>query len=168
MKRLLTCLLLAGCSAGGETDSSSCYATHAYETDQYSETGLHLHPTINEVGNFYSFLSFEQIEDEYIDLERCMVDTNTPGPNVLFTSFNHIGTSIELAFYSFASQTAYIDTDVEEWLPERNCISDREFLRHEFGHHVLFMNGLDDSHLNEAFPWCSALGPKSCNGEYCE
>lgn len=153
---------LFGCSAGGGSDEYG--ATYSYETDQYSDTGLVLKAN---TGNNYSFISFEQMVAEYIDLERCMVNTNTPGPTIIFQSFDHIGQT-GTAFYVYVSQTAYINTDYKEYLPERNAISDREFLRHEYGHHVLYMNGLDDTHNNPLFQDCSALGPKTCNGEYCD
>lgn len=162
MKKLLPLLILAGCSAGGGSDVYS--GTYSYETDQYSDTGLVLKAN---TGNNYSFISFEQMVAEYIDLERCMVNTNTPGPTIIFQSFKHIGQT-GTAFYVYVSSTAYINTDYSENLPERNAISDREFLRHEFGHHVLYLNGLDETHNNPLFEQCSALGPKTCNGEYCD
>lgn len=167
-------LILVGCSSGGSggdskppANSLACNSQYVYTEHQHGESGLHLHPTVDEIGEFYSHLSFEEIEEEYLDLEKCMVDNMTPGPNVRFTSFNHYGIRLELAAYLYATQTVFIDTDEEEWLPDRNCISDREFLRHEFGHHVLSMNGLDDDHSNPLYAQCSALGPKSCNGQYC-
>ena len=110
----------------------------------------------------------KEMEAEYIDLEACMTNTNTPGPIVEFTSFNDYPFQLELALYYYALQTVFIDTDVEDFLPLRNCISDREFLRHEFGHHVLYLNGVDPGHVNPKFAQCDALGPKTCNGEYCE
>ena len=162
---------LAGCGStgGGSGESgSSCLTTYGYETDQYGNSGLHLFPTITAVGNFYTFISFEQMEAEYIDLEMCVANNNTPGPNVNFTSFNHIGFNAGLAVYSYASQTIYMNTDVDNRDPMRNCISDRKFLRHEYTHHVLFMNGQDSTHNNTSFVQCDALGPKTCNGQYCE
>lgn len=166
---LVILLIVAGCSSY-EGDGSCVHTqrSYGYETDVYGETGLHLLPTITEIGSFASFISFDEMEAEYIDVEMCMANTNTPAPSINFTSFNHIGTSIEIAFYTYASQTAYIDTDQEDWLPTRNCISDREWLRHEFGHHILYLNGEDPGHENQKFTECSARGPKSCNGEYCE
>ena len=160
--------LIAGCSSGGDSEHGCRDIAHGYETDVYGATGLHLLPTITAIGSFVSFISFEEMEEEYIDVEMCMADTNTPGPSINFTSFNHIGTNVEIAFYVYASQTAYIDTDQEDWLPQRNCISDRAWLRHEFGHHILYMNGEDPGHENQKFTECSARGPKTCNGEYCE
>ena len=160
---------LVGCSSV-EGDGSCVHTqrSYGYETDVYGDTGLHLLPTITEIGSFASFISFEEMEAEYIDIEMCMANTNTPAPSINFTSFNHLGVNVEIAFYLYANQTAYIDTDHEDWLPARNCISDREWLRHEFGHHILWMNGEDPGHENQKFTECSARGPKSCNGEYCE
>ena len=160
-------IALVGCSSGGGGDEQSCLTSqvaYGYDTDQYGNTGLHLLPT----GNSHTFISFEEMEAEYIDIEVCLADNNTPGPNVEFFSFNQRGLRIELAAYLYAAQLVIIDVDSEDWLPTRNCISDREFLRHEFTHHILFLNGQDPEHANPAFARCDALGPKSCNGEYCE
>ena len=155
--------LIAGCSGTGGSGSDDCVA-YGYDYDQVGSTGL----TLKATGNEHTFISFEAMEAEYIDLEKCVANSNTPGPTVTFTSFNFLGVPLELAFYSYASQTIYIDTDVEDWLPVRNCISDRKFLRHEFAHHVLFLNGRDSEHTSPVFAACDALGPKTCNGQYCE
>ena len=168
MRKLLPfVLVIAGCSAGDSGDGSgSCLATHSYEYDVVGDTGL----TLVAMDGEYSYLSFEEMEAEYIDLERCMVNTNTPGPWVRFVNFDTTTEYVfplKYALYYYAIQTAFIDT-ATEGRPERNCISDREFLRHEYGHHVLYMNGLDDSHANPLFEQCQALGPKTCNGEYCD
>lgn len=163
MKKLLPLLILAGCSTGGGSDGYG--GVYSYETDQYSDTGLILKAN---TGEDYSFISFEQMVAEYIDLETCMVNNNTPGPTVIFTNFDDLEwTRLKYAMYYYAIQTAYIDTGTVD-RPQRNAISDREFLRHEYGHHVLYMNGLDDTHANPLFEQCEALGPKTCNGEYCE
>ena len=157
---------IAGCSGGNGSgpDGRSCFEAFSYEYDQVSDTGLVL-----TASNYdYSFITFEEMEAEYIDLERCVANNNTPGPIVTFTSFNAYPFQLELALYYYALQTVFIDTDVEPWLPLRNCISDREFLRHEFTHHVLYLNGEDPGHTNPKFAACDALGPKTCNGEYCE
>jgi hypothetical protein len=156
---LLIAVFLFGCSAGGNSNLDAAYS---YETDQYSDTGVVLKAN---TGENYSFISFEQMVAEYVNLEACMTNTNTPGPTIIFTSFSHLGQT-GTAFYVYVSQTAYINTDERE--PQRNAISDREFLRHEYGHHVLYMNGLDSTHANPLFEQCDALGPRTCNGEYCE
>ena len=156
---------LAGCS-GGEgqgPDGRSCNATFGYEYDQVSSTGL----TLRATGHEYSYITFEEMEAEYIDLEACVANTNTPGPIVEFTSFDDYGFPLDLALYYYALQTVFIDTDYND-RPQRNCVSDRKFLRHEFAHHVLYLNGEEPGHENPKFAQCKALGPKTCNGEYCE
>lgn len=164
MKKLLPLILLAGCSSSSG-DSDRCYdIAHEYTYDIVGETGLMLVATAPE----YAFITFEEMEAEYIDVEACAANTGTPGPTVIFTSFNDYGFRLELALYYYAIQTVFIDTDDEPWLPVRNCISDREFLRHEFMHHILYLNGEDPGHSNPKFAECNALGPKTCNGEYCE
>jgi hypothetical protein len=166
MRKLLPFLLvIAGCSAGDSDDLDSCYdIAHEYTYDIVGETGLMLVATTPH----YSFITFEEMEAEYIDVEACAANTGTPGPTVVFTSFNDYPFQLELALYYYAIQTVFIDTDNEPWLPVRNCISDREFLRHEYMHHVLHLNGEDPSHANPKFAACDALGPKTCNGEYCD
>jgi len=159
---ILVAALVAGCAGGGDGEYSG---THSYEYDQYDvATGVTLKAN---TGNNYSYLTFEQMVTEYIDLEACMTNTNTPGPTIIFQSFDHIGIG-GMAFYVYNSQTVYMNTDQEDWMPQRNHISDRKFLRHEYGHHVLWLNGLDESHENPLFEECNALGPKTCNGQYCE
>lgn len=160
----LVVLGLAGCSAGGSGEYTSCYTTYSYDYEQVGATGLTLKPMDDE----YSFLSFEEMEAEYIDLEACAANTNTPGPNVVFVDFKEAWPRYSRALYYYAILTAYIDTNPGEPPLERNCISDREFLRHEYMHHVLHLNGEDPSHANPKFAACDALGPKTCNGEYCE
>ena len=162
---LIFLAVCAGCSAGGGSDgpnSASCLTTYGYQYDQTGETGLTLKATIPH----YTYVSFNEMENEYTDIEACIANTNTPGPTVIFGSFDHIGIGGK-AVYVYVSQTVYINTDQDDG-PLRNCISDREFLRHEFVHHVLELNGEDSSHANPKFKSCDALGPKTCNGEYCE
>ena len=158
--RFILLLILSGCSS----DYVFKQATYGYEYDQISNTGL----TLKATGNGYTFISFEEMEAEYIELEACVADNNTLGPTVIFTGFNEYGIQLELAIYNYALQTVFIDTDQEDWLPQRNHISDREFLRHEFTHHVLYLNGQNPAHTNPTFVRCEALGYKTCNGEYCE
>lgn len=168
--------ILAGCSSGGgdsyddlgRPTGNWCLVTHGYEEAQFDdETNILLNPTISEVGNFYAFISFEEMVEEYKDVEACAApEAMTPGPTVNFTSFNHLGT-YGLAFYTYATQGVYINVDENEG-PQRNCLSDRLFLRHEYMHHILHLNGESSEHSNPKFGQCNALGPKTCNGEYCE
>lgn len=164
MKKLIPLLIiLAGCSAGGSDDGSCSDVAHEYTYDVVGETGLILKATTP----YYSYISFEEMETEYIDVEACAANTGTPGPTVIFTSFDQAEWQLGLAFYYYAIQTAYINTDdLRDTI--RNCISDREFLRHEYMHHILYLNGEDPGHSNPKFVECDALGPKTCNGQYCE
>ena len=154
---------LAGC-ASGDNGVDSCYTTYGYDQDVTGSTGLTLRATTPH----YTFITFEAMEAEYIDVETCVANASTPGPDVIFGSFEAYNFPLNLALYYYAQATVYIDTDVHDWLPVRNCISDREFLRHEYVHHILYLNGEDATHANPKFAACDALGPKTCNGEYCE
>jgi hypothetical protein len=168
MKRLFVIVLAlcAGCSTDG-SDDTSCLNTYGFDYDVVGETGL----TLKATTPHYTYISFEELEAEYRDIEACAANTNTPGPTVIFTSFKHLGTT-GTAFYVYNSMTAYINTDPHATSGaanlQRNCISDRELFRHEALHHILFLNGEDSGHTNPKFGQCQALGPKTCNGEYCE
>ena len=157
--------LVGGCSAGGDGALlTSCLDTYGYSYDVVGETGLTLKATVPQ----YTYITFEEMEAEYKDVEACAANTNTPGPTVVFGSFKeHNFSPLRYALYYYAQMTAYIDTDIDD-RPQRNCISDRDFLRHEYMHHILYLNGEDASHNNRKFETCDALGPKTCNGEYCE
>jgi hypothetical protein len=160
-------LLMQGCSTGINDEDTSCLTTYSYDYDVVGETGLTLKATTPQ----YTYISFEEMEAEYRDIEACAANTNTPGPTVIFTSFLHLGTT-GTAFYVYNSMTAYINTDPHATSGaanlQRNCISDRELFRHEALHHILYLNGEDSGHTNSKFSSCNALGPKTCNGEYCE
>lgn len=171
MKKIFFVLLAfcAGCSGGGSSDgpnSASCLTTYGYDHDVVGNTGLFLRATTPE----YTFITFEEMEAEYIDVEACVANANTPGPEVRFINFDTTTEYVfplKYALYYYALQTVFIDTATDD-RPQRNCISDREFLRHEYVHHILYLNGEDSTHANPKFEQCDALGPKTCNGEYCE
>jgi len=164
MKKLIPLMiLLAGCGSTDDDWLSCSNVAHEYTYDITGETGLTLLTTTPE----YLFLTFEEVEAEYIDLEACAVNTGTPGPYIELMDFRDRIPNYGYAVYIFAHLTVYLDTN-PNLTPQRNCISDREYLRHEFMHHVLRMNGEDGSHANPKFAACDALGPKTCNGEYCE
>ena len=159
MYRLILLLVLltgSGCTSG-TGENLPCTATFTYTTDVYGETGLFLESTDSVM-----FVSFDELEDEYRDVEMCVVNNKTPGPNIRFQSFIHLGIGGGWGVYSPATQHVIINTD-----GLRNCHSDRQTSRHEFVHHILYMNGQDWSHTNNAFSRCNALGVKTCNGVPC-
>ena len=150
---------LAGCTGGAGTDD--CLNTYGWDTDQYGDITL-----LATFGGNYSHLSFEELNAEYVELEKCVIDTGTPGPTVTFQSHRHLGLGGGWGVYTL-SPGGYLVINTDEIIAPRNCHSDRETLRHESTHHVLWMNGLDWGHSNEAFERCDALGPKVCNGVPC-
>lgn len=166
MLMLASTLLLAGCSTGSSDDVSCRNIEYGYAYEQIdAETGVTLLPTDSV------FLSFDEIVDEYKDIEACLANNNTPGPTILFTSFQEAGWT-GIAFYVYPHLQVYMNTDMHPQSGNANlvrgCISDRELLRHEFTHHILYLNGEDPGHTNSKFSECDALGPKTCNGEYCD
>lgn len=105
-------LNIAGCDNREANLNCSVYSqvAYSYEYDQVSSvTGLTLKATGDEV----TFISFEDMDAEYIDLEACVANTNTPGPTIIYTSFNEYGFRLELALYYYALQTVFIDTDLK-------------------------------------------------------
>lgn len=153
-------LTLSGCVGGDKEDRSECYVSHTFTQDYHGNSGLHVKPTIN---GDVSYVSYNEIEKLYNEIEHCVANNNTPAPSVWFASFKHIGIGGNWGVYSAADQLVLINTDRDD----RNCYSDRETIRHEFVHHVLYMNGKDHSHSSDMFKHCDALGVKVCNGKPC-
>lgn len=154
-------------SCGGGKDNSSTYScpnVSQFKSDKYIKHGIVIKEQLDHSDRV--FLSVSEIENIYSNVEKCVADNNTPGPYLEFKSFNHMGLPSIWGAYMAVGQTVFINTD-NDTIAERNCHSDRATLKHEFVHHILYMNGLDNSHQNEAFSQCNALGPKVCDGVAC-
>ncbi len=161
MKRLLIiAFLLAGCTGEG-SGKDYCKATYGYPDTVFGDTGLVL-----EGSPAVLFVSFQEMETIYTNVEMCVVNNTTPGPVVQFRSFTHAGLGGGWGVYAAATQLIVMNTDID--FNVRNCFSDRQTLKHEFVHHILYMNGQEWGHSNDAFTRCDAVGVKTCNGIPCE
>jgi len=157
----LVLVALAGCDSGGSSaDFDTCDVSYSWPRDVYGESGLVLHATAPAV----TFVQFEEMERIYRDVAMCAVPVPTPGPRVEFRSFEHMGLGGAWGVYA-ANGTVYVNTDERD--VQRNCRSDAATLKHEYVHHVLYMNGRDWHHSSPAFEQCDALGAKVCDGKAC-
>ena len=131
-------IALSACGSSTEdTEDTSCNILYNTTTIQVGDSGLVLEPSEN------MYVTFSQIEAIYIDVETCMGVVAT-GPIVVFTSFSEcvevLGLNCEglggnLGQYSIGAQLVLMNTD--EHVFDRNCVTDRDTLKHEFVHHLL-------------------------------
>lgn len=159
MKRLailLSVMLLAGCSPPKD---NGCYSKHNYSNDVVGITGLTLKATSE------TFITFDEMEAIYKDVQSCL-NLSGPGPTIEYHSFTENTWGGAWAFIIFVNDTIYMNTDQD--LTPRNCHSDRETLRHEFVHHLLYMYHADATHGSPDFARCKAKGVNTCNGVPCE
>ena len=151
---------LLGCDLKSENDPDSCGSgtVYNYEPEVTGKTGLLLQAPANDL-----YISFEEMEQYYGEMQSCTGMT-APPPIVWATSFKERGLGGAWGVYVYAQQIVMLNTD--ENLVPRDCISDRQTIKHEFVHHILYMNGDDASHGNPLFAQC-AIGVNVCNGKPC-
>lgn len=164
-------LLLAGCFH--EPDRPCDNSIHQYTSDRYADNGVHLiasgefqRASWNEMVKYY-----DEILSCAVSKAEGTVSPTTPGPHVEFVYFPHRYGSIGgWGSYIPVAQTVHINTygDHDGDDRVRNCISDRDTLKHEYLHHILYMNGLDWRHSSPTFAACGVIGVKTCNGVPCE
>lgn len=127
-------LAASGCSTVDNPTEES------YTADQYdAATGLTLKPSEK------MWVSFPEIVSIYVATETCMGMT-APGPEVRFVDtteyfapgFNAWG------YYMANGKMVVVNTNEQEGLgfPDRNSDTDTQVLKHEFIHHILYMNGV--------------------------
>lgn len=127
-------------------------------TEQVGSTGIVLRP------NSSMYITFNEMEDLYRDMEQCTGFTAV-GPIVEYTYFpDRFGTIGSWAVYVYIHQLVMMNTYEDD--RERNCHSDTEAIKHEFVHHLLYMNGQVAGHENPLFQQC-ASGVRTCNGVPC-
>jgi hypothetical protein len=151
---------LLGCNLQNENDPNSCGmdTEYNYETEVASKTGLVLQVPANDL-----YITFGEIEQYYGEMQSCTGMT-APAPKVWATSFKERGLGGGWGAYLYAHQIVMLNTD--ENIVPRDCISDRQSIKHEFVHHILYMNGQDASHGNPLFAQC-ATGVNVCDGKPC-
>jgi hypothetical protein len=136
--------ILSACTV----DNEKQYSTDQELTDSY---GLALKPSEN------MYINFESISKVYEETMACMGMT-APGPTVEFRSFSFAGLGGAWAFYHFAGNTIWINTDEDDNGQERDSTTDIEALKHEFVHHILHMNGASEESRSHSSPLFSKCG----------
>jgi len=159
---LLPIMLLIGCE---EPEYPGCDTKHNYTNGMVGSTGLTLTPTSE------AFITFGEMESVYKSVESCLSLSGT-GPTIKYISFKEDyngqfgGWGVFMASgITTQPDTIFINTDTD--LIPRNCHSDRETLRHEFVHHLLYMYNANAGHTSE-FVQCDAEGVDTCNGVPCK
>ena len=156
MRKLTLCLILilvCACEVPPEGCSGTVYETAQDQVDQ--NTGLKLTPSRD------MYIDFNEMKHYYSDMETCLGMTAT-GPSVTFDSFKRRGIGGSWGVYIYVNQLVLINTD--DNVAPRDCVSDTEALKHEFVHHILYMNGIPDNHGPE---FECARGVNVCNGKPC-
>jgi hypothetical protein len=153
-------IALLGCNSQTENDLNSCGmgTVYNYEPEVIGKTGLVLQSPANDL-----YITFEEIEQYYGEMLSCTGMT-APAPIVWATSFKERGLGGGWGAYLYANQIVMLNTD--ENIVPRDCISDRQSIKHEYVHHILYMNGADASHANPLFAQC-AIGVNVCDGKPC-
>lgn len=160
MKKLL--LLLAATVLVGCIDTEGappCNTKYAYDNDKVGTSGLVLKATNSP------FITFEEMESIYKGVESCL-KLSAPGPTVEYKSFKSVYLGGGWAVFMPANTLVWMNID--ESIAPRNCHSDRQAIKHEFVHHVLYMNGKNYGHGSPEFGRCGAYGVNTCNGVPCE
>lgn len=147
---------LAGCDLGGNYyDLQQANNTlHSYSVEQVDDAGLTLLPSDD------MYVTFQQVSQFYQETEAC-TGLSAPGPTVEFISFTHFGIG-GWGAYMEVSQTVMINTDehstVESVTWNRDARTDEQALKHEFIHHLLYMNGMGDLNANHDSPLFAKCG----------
>ena len=152
MKHLIafiTISLLVGCSVDN-SDSVS----HSYTEEQVGAYGVTL-----EAGSNNMWVSFPEIVSIYESTMTCLGMT-ADGPTVTFKSTNAwLGEGFNAwGYYMANGKLVIVNTDEQKGVgfPDRNKDIDTQVLKHEFIHHILYMNGEPhgDSQSPEMFARC--------------
>ncbi|KKN60218.1 hypothetical protein LCGC14_0534170 [marine sediment metagenome] len=160
----ITAISLTGCGGSDSDDSDDNEIQYSTTSVQVGVSGLSLQPSQN------MYVTFPQIEQFYLEVEACM-GVVASGPIVIFTSFSECvevqgingplnceGLGGNLGQYSIGAQLVLMNTD--EHVFDRNHVTDRDTLKHEFVHHLLaeamnFPIGDNVNHLSPFFGLCT-------------
>lgn len=130
---------------------STCRIRHSTTETMQDPCGLTLEPGRN------MYMTFEEMVQTYKETLECVgLGTDIPGPSVRFMSFSEANLTGAWGYYASVGEIVMVDTDEHTGL-NRDCLSDRQTLRHEFIHHILHKSGFDDEsmrHVHSAFPKC--------------
>lgn len=151
-------LLISGCQQPGDDPNQCTGAVYNYDNEVILDSGLVLKSPAHEM-----LIDIPEIDRLYAEMESCVGQT-APAPTIWYTSFKERGLNGGWGAYLYAHQIVMMNTD--EGIVPRDCVSDRETIKHEFVHHILYLNGQDASHGNPKFAQC-ARGVNVCNGKPC-
>ena len=127
-------VLLAGCGVGGDDDWESCHTWYSYDQDITFEDGVML------IAPSAMYITAAQVDQYYQEVQACMGESGLLGPRVRFLSFHENGMAGGAGLYTFSGGgQVFINTD--EDFAELDCNRNRQDLKHEFVHHILYMNG---------------------------
>lgn len=147
MKQLLLigAIAITGCSVD---NGPNCDSIYTYTEAQTDATGIVLSPG----GELY--VDFATVSKLYQDTQACMGMT-APPPTVEVEDFSQrIGGIGGWGLYVASGQLVWLNSKIDEIIP-RNCASDVETLKHEYVHHILYMNVDDASgHSSPMFAQC--------------
>lgn len=146
---IISVITLTGCVP----EEEPCNTKYSYDHDMVGEAGLMLAATSE------AFITFDKMDTLYKEVQSCL-NLTAPAPTVKYKNFRG-GWGLFIA----PNSTIWINEDVG--IAPRNCHSDRETLRHEFVHHLLYANYSDATHASPEFARCGALGVDTCNGVPC-
>lgn len=148
-------VFLSGCYVEPTPVDAGCGDMFDVVSDTVTASGVMVVPS-HDV-----YLSPEDVESEYAYVQSCS-GLSAPGPIVEFRGFSHLGLPQLSGVYMPVHQKVMVNTELEY----RDCDTDRQTLRHEYLHHLLYMNGLEDSshsHSSPYFEQCDALAPAAQN-----
>ena len=132
---------LVGCGVGGDDDWESCHTWYSYDQEIYFEDGLVLEPSA-------MYITAQQVDQFFQEVQACMGASGITGPRVKFLNFRENGMFGGAGLYTFADGgRVYINTD--ESFAELDCNRNRQDLKHELVHHVLYMTGADWETVNQ-------------------
>lgn len=142
---LIGLIVLAGCDIDNPTEESYT------ETQHDPNTGLTLKPSDK------MWVSFPELVSIYVGTEACLGLT-APGPDVEYKSFARWYLGGAWGLYLANGELVMVNTDEQQGLgfPTRDADTDTQVLRHEFIHHILYMNGVPyrDGYSPDLFAKC--------------
>lgn len=150
--KALVCLVcgitLSGCSVNNDNTCSTEHETTEPYTDQY---GLTLEPSSN------MHIMPEQISLVYEHTMACMGLT-AEGPTIYFKSFTEYFGGVIGGWGFHTGGFVYINTDNPLPNAQRDCNTDKQVLDHEFVHHILNANGMDEENRGHNSPLFAQCG----------
>ena len=145
---LIGILALTGCSVDSD---DGCGSIHSYDSEQKDATGI----VLTAGGELY--IDFKTVSKLYQDTQVCMGMTAI-APIVEVKDFTqHTGSTGGWGIYIFTGHRVWLNSAIDKIIP-RNCASDTETLKHEYVHHILYMNASVETSRNHSNPMFAKCG----------